>query len=159
MSDVPLGVHVDARLADICNTLEERQLRVEVQIKALADAAQVDRAAAARALDERRMEFEGRFQSMTEAGNLARIDLERRLTHMNAMRAQLDRQAATFVSRDMYDERNEALLKRVGMQERAADNRFGHLEQLQSRMIGYVLGAAALVSVLEIVRWWLAGKS
>ena len=128
-ADVSWRDHVDVRLADLLRTLEERQLRVDAE-----------------------------FRQQTQALLLARRELERRLEGMNAMRQQLDRQASLFITRDVYDERHEALLGKLTSHVREADLRISSLERMQSKMIGYVLGAAALISIIQLIHWWAASN-
>ena len=49
----------------------------------------------------------------TKATDLAKIDMDRRLEGMNQFRAQLEKQAATFLTRDRFDGEHKILSDRI----------------------------------------------
>ena len=98
-----------------------------------------------RALDERQLRIDAVFSEHKLALELARAELELRLEKMNEFRLQLEKQAATFVSDDALGPKLDAI-----------EGRISALERHQSWTIGYMLGAAAIVGLVQfVVMVWL----
>ena len=64
-------------------------------------------------LDDTRKLFLVQMESMEKAIMEARSDLERRLAGMNEFRAQLEKQASTFVEKPYYDLQHNVLEKQI----------------------------------------------
>jgi hypothetical protein len=64
-------------------------------------------------LDDTRKLFLVQMESMEKAIVEARSDLERRLASMNEFRAQLEKQASTFVEKPYYDLQHNVLEKQI----------------------------------------------
>jgi hypothetical protein len=54
-----------------------------------------------------------RFEEQDKALHLSRNEMNRRLEGMNEIRSQLDRQAATFLTREAFEANDEKLLARI----------------------------------------------
>jgi hypothetical protein len=64
-------------------------------------------------LDERKAEFNTRFESMDRAINVATEALDKRLDSMNEFRNALKDQTATFITKSDYQSKHDELVKQI----------------------------------------------
>jgi len=77
-------------------------------------------------------------------------EIERRLDGMNELREQINRERGSFVSREMYDTKNEQLATRTSASETKLSN-IATARSTLNWLWGAALGAAALIiSLLHI---------
>jgi hypothetical protein len=95
---------------------------------------------------------DARFDAVDKQIQLAKADLERRLESMNEFRAQMDRQADTFMSAERYESCHGRLVDQIAVLEKAQ-------AQAEARGKVYSTIVAAIISiVVGIVVHYLSGK-
>jgi len=93
-----------------------------------------------------------RFEELEKRSEAARREMERRLETMNEFREQLNKQAATFITRDIYESRHQTLCDHIH-----------NLERLQAaaeaRGKVYSVVVAALTSILvALIVYFITGR-
>lgn len=94
--------------------------------------------------------FERRFKEVEEKTELARREVDRRMEGMNELRAQIEQERGQYMTRELYDQRHEALVGRVGR----LDNRLATLEggtQIRAATVGWLIAGLGLILTVVIV--------
>ena len=93
-----------------------------------------------------------RFEELEKRSEAARREMERRLETMNEFREQLNKQAATFITRDMYDSRHDAVCAKINALEKAQ-------AAAEARGKVYATVVAAMISIIVgLVTHFLTGR-
>jgi len=87
-------------------------------------------------------------EQMLLALGTARDEVNRRLEEMNELRAQITTERGEFLLRKEYEGKHEALLERIGAQERARANLEGRMWAIGAVVVVIQLGLAILPHIV-----------
>jgi hypothetical protein len=101
--------------------------------------------------NERVARLEERLQAMLDATAIAKIEVDRRLDEMNALRHQIEGERGQFVGATRYEERHEELTRRIAQTE----NRLSSIEGgnlIKTASIGWILtGFGLLIAAVVVI--------
>ena len=95
--------------------------------------------------------FDTRLNNIQNNTELARVGMEKRLESMNEFRAQLKDQTATFLTRDMYESRHQALQAQLdNLRDRvnAYENKGQGIKMSWLAMVGIVAFLATVATLI-----------
>lgn len=106
--------------------------------------------------------FEARLTALEQSIEVAKQANDRRLDDMNKLREQINEERGHYVSRDLYDQRHEELIKRLNAHEGEADKRFAAIEsrvssaegayRVKASTIGWLIaGMGVLITILVVI--------
>lgn len=101
-------------------------------------------------IEHERMMREAEHQATQEALTAATSALEKRLEGMNEFREQLTEQTRTFLSRNEYEGKHEALIGRIAVLERQSERAAGSIATWR-----FLAGGGGLLGLVSIVLWIL----
>ncbi len=98
------------------------------------------------------------FASARQAIDIANKDLDRRLEAMNEFRAQLTKQAESFLTIAAYEIKHDALMRRVdALEQEAAAHRsrqqgISNIWKVVVAVVGFLATAATIISFINALR-------
>lgn len=147
-----LRAHFQKEIDDLQKMLQERY---ETQTKAVDAAFLAQQTAMQTALSAAEKAVQAALAAAEKAVSKAEAAAEKRFESVNEFRGQLTDQATTFISRNEYESKHEALIERMNGKDIVMGERMGRVENIlaniQGRMIAYAGGGALLGGIVVAI--------
>lgn len=102
-------------------------------------------------LEERKQQFNNRFEAMDKAVSTATSSLDKRLDTMNEFRNTLKDQNATFLTKTEYDNRHTELSKQIEDLKLSRAEMAGKASQSSVNLAYAVTGIGLIISIVSLI--------